>query len=234
MVATICLLMRFQLTAARRRLGFSALRRNVGQPGFNSQPPGGGWVGQVDCRRRYPVSTHSRPEAAGTTGCSVIRDYDSFQLTAARRRLGDLCCERVSLGRVSTHSRPEAAGYHGVIDRLARAGFNSQPPGGGWPLSIVDIRAVGIVSTHSRPEAAGEQYFSVTMQHQGFNSQPPGGGWQAMADADRAHERVSTHSRPEAAGRSPSKTQCQARCFNSQPPGGGWWPCCQWCWWCSG
>ena len=38
----------------------------------------------------------------------------------------------MSMYRVSTHSRPKAAGFFpfGILERLA--GFNSQPPEGGW------------------------------------------------------------------------------------------------------
>ena len=54
----------FQLTAARRRL-----------------------VNHFGCKLYvHFVSTHSRPKAAGTGSCYVIKNGE-FQLTAARRRL---------------------------------------------------------------------------------------------------------------------------------------------------
>ena len=58
--------------------------------------------------RRVQVSTHSRPKAAGIT-ISFALNSISFQLTAARRRLGVVT------------QRP--------VDRVS---FNSQPPEGGW------------------------------------------------------------------------------------------------------
>ena len=57
---------KFQLTAARRRLGHG---RSFGHifGGFNSQPPEGGWgLGQSGAGGRDEVSTHSRPKAAGS------------------------------------------------------------------------------------------------------------------------------------------------------------------------
>ena len=62
---------------------------------------------------RLPVSTHSRPKAAG-----------------AQRQPAQ------SLSKVSTHSRPKAAGRKKVIgeDKVHR--FNSQPPEGGWGHTV--------------------------------------------------------------------------------------------------
>ena len=103
-------LVQFQLTAARRRLdlvcfadkfviaGFNSQPPeggwsptgypNLPVDGFNSQPPEGGWR-SAECIKptQQPVSTHSRPKAAG----------------------GRLCCLWLC-HTVSTHSRPKAAG----------------------------------------------------------------------------------------------------------------------------
>ena len=78
----------------------------------------------------------------------------AFQHTAARRRL----------------ARPRQAG-------TAEAGFNTQPPEGGW--------------RNRPPESAIRA---------GFNTQPPEGGWAATPAACGCHQAVSTHSRPKAAG----------------------------------
>ena len=144
---------RFQLTAARRRLDLL---------------PG--------CRliRKY-VSTHSRPKAAGGVRSHPNRCLP-FQLTAARRRLGFVFRHRIHVKWVSTHSRPKAAGViatvisteHGFqltaarrrldlwrVDTLDQAGFNSQPPEGGWPV----LRRGALLDSC-------------------FNSQPPEGGWE--------------------------------------------------------
>ena len=55
--------------------------------GFNTQPPEGGWNDELILAKKYIVSTHSRPKAAG------------FARFAA-----------APLESVSTHSRPKAAG----------------------------------------------------------------------------------------------------------------------------
>ena len=120
----------FQLTAARRRLGVSFCCR-ISARGFNSQPPEGGWVRKsvsavificfnsqppeggwrvsFCCRISARVSTHSRPKAAGQPACRLNR-ASAFQLTAARRRLGDAVQSILVCRAVSTHSRPKAAG----------------------------------------------------------------------------------------------------------------------------
>ena len=56
---------KFQLTAARRRLGRLGNERTR-RMGFNSQPPEGGWVIGAKQFKGNIVSTHSRPKAAGS------------------------------------------------------------------------------------------------------------------------------------------------------------------------
>ena len=76
----------FQHTAARRRLdGFHGA--SFRQARFNTQPPEGGWIFGRFPLRRYSVSTHSRPKAAGM-----------YMLLKPGHTA------------VSTHSRPKAAG----------------------------------------------------------------------------------------------------------------------------
>ena len=99
----------FQHTAARRRLGrrdldnmhasmfqHTAARRRL--VGFNA----GGSVFK-------PVSTHSRPKAAGFCRPSVR-----------------------AVVNVSTHSRPKAAGQCRADGSIHADSFNTQPPEGGW------------------------------------------------------------------------------------------------------
>ena len=107
-----CKIIKFQLTAARRRLGYprgfqchhdcfnsqppeggwEVFRFGLAQHvSFNSQPPEGGWIlhfGAVDSA--LPVSTHSRPKAAGHLSWYIRLIRFLFQLTAARRRLDNL------------------------------------------------------------------------------------------------------------------------------------------------
>ena len=77
----------FQHTAARRRLAERWSRR----------------------RQHRPISTHSRPKAAG-------RRADVFQAVRI----------------ISTHSRPKAAGWRGSAALPPISDFNTQPPEGGW------------------------------------------------------------------------------------------------------
>ena len=122
---------KFQLTAARRRLG-PILFMWVVLRCFNSQPPEGGWPSSQPSAHSFRVSTHSRPKAAGCRygRHAAIRGRFQltaarrrlvnsgvrtcchwwFQLTAARRRLGDFVTRHPPRGKVSTHSRPKAAG----------------------------------------------------------------------------------------------------------------------------
>ena len=121
----------FQHTAARRRLGKL-----------------------VDLlETQEPVSTHSRPKAAGSE-MSVLTNTFLFQHTAARRRLGTQVLSPLTAFAVSTHSRPKAAG------RVGQICYGTQ-----------------IVSTHSRPKAAGPVFIGSAWEYHGFNTQPPEGGW---------------------------------------------------------
>ena len=80
----------FQLTAARRRLDLSACQAQIHQR-FNSQPPEGGWASGSRCPALYS-SFNSQPPEGGWyfTIIGIIRPQ-TFQLTAARRRLGCRC-----------------------------------------------------------------------------------------------------------------------------------------------
>ena len=121
---------------------------------------------------------------------------------------------------VSTHSRLKAAGHKRAVHRFARAGFNTQPPEGGWiddaaryraghvsthsrlkaaGTTLLAIWRRRIVSTHSRLKAAGQSQGSMRCVSSGFNTQPPEGGWIRFATASS-----------------------EAVCFNTQPPEGGW------------
>ena len=82
-----------------------------------------------------------------------------FQLTAARRRLGDYESGYMRGYHVSTHSRPKAAGD-----------------------SLISLDWIVKVSTHSRPKAAGFFIVILIDKRGGFNSQLPEGGWSAATE----------------------------------------------------
>ena len=185
---------------------------------FNTQPPEGGW-GQfwggafpicefqhTAARRRlvlcfwgamimYPVSTHSRPKAAGLVSATLRFTCATFQHTAARRRLGD--------------------GYSRL--QVLNQGFNTQPPEGGWitkqaaPIGewtfqhtaarrrLVSPMVNPMVSTHSRPKAAGQELMRFAPANiVSTHSRPKAAGISLFTIYN--YRRVSTHSRPKAAG----------------------------------
>ena len=59
---------------------------------------------------------------------------------------------------------------------LRSAGFNTQPPEGGWGQAFTKAFQ-SVVSTHSRLKAAGKDSPTTTPRSHGFNTQPPEGGW---------------------------------------------------------
>ena len=103
--------------------------------------------------RRRPVSTHSRPKAAGKD--LALQESKTFVSTHSRpKAAGPRCRARYPRPAVSTHSRPKAAGCPTTVPRASISSFNTQPPEGGW---------------HDGQPAGGGK--------QSFNTQPPEGGW---------------------------------------------------------
>ena len=123
-----------------------------------------------------PVSTHSRPKAAGAATAGAAGDGE-FQHTAARRQLVFGYRRQITLEAVSTHSRPKAAGE-------VQAAIMRQQQ----------------VSTHSRPKAAGPVQPPLFVRVLRFNTQPPEGSWVHAWRVFDDFRAVSTHSRPKAAG----------------------------------
>ena len=151
----------------------SITRRN--SLSFNTQPPEGGWLNHVAI-------------AAAVTG---------FQHTAARRRLVDKPKERhfKSLFQHTAARRRLAACRRGSI---LDAGFNTQPPEGGWKPQI-----------HHIP------------QYHSFNTQPPEGGWSSAQRRQTRDSRFNTQP-PEGGWRPSAPCRFDIVCFNTQPPEGGW------------
>ena len=82
-----------------------------------------------------PVSTHSRPKAAGGDSGQVV-SLGGFQHTAARRRLASDLTSTTDDTDVSTHSRPKAAGLLCFKESRGYSCFNTQPPEGGWKYNL--------------------------------------------------------------------------------------------------
>ena len=120
---------------------------------FNTQPPEGGWGNFGHARQHVVVSTHSRLKAAGGRRAQTAR-----------------------VERVSTHSRLKAAGKHRRRPGLQTAGFNTQPPEGGWVGLHNRLAARGCFNTQP-PEGGWSQTRPAKMDTCCFNTQPPEGGW---------------------------------------------------------
>ena len=100
----------------------------------------------------------------------------SFQLTAARRRLGIVGVIVLDGDGVSTHSRPKAAGYVADFDTAADL-FQLTAARRRLGQEISGRECNYVVSTHSRPKAAGIHEAHAGVPLECFNSQPPEGGW---------------------------------------------------------
>ena len=122
--------MRFQLTAARRRL-----------PPKNGQGFGYLLFQLTAARRRLPRATRHSVTSS------------KFQLTAARRRLRTAGSKFPVFGEVSTHSRPKAAAFlHCVKQGTHQVSTHSRPKAAA-PFHPIHPPPIN-VSTHSRPKAA--------------------------------------------------------------------------------
>ena len=101
------------------------------------------------------------------------------------------------------------------------AGFNTQPPEGGW-LNVSAAWLISGVSTHSHPKVAGIPSAEICAVPICFNTQPPEGGWDSTpTNGDTI---VSFNTQPPEGGWFRTGlyiTQSYGR-FNTQPPEGGW------------
>ena len=210
----------FQHTAARRRLGPANELLRHPHLCFNTQPPEGGWQRFLRPGALHIVSTHSRPKAAGSLKplklswlkcfntqppeggwlvlLCMIFPFTRFQHTAARRRLDTLPSSWAYAARVSTHSRPKAAGSVLQGPCTFQRRFNTQPPEGGWARQPAQS-GFDRVSTHSRPKAAGStKQCSIVLckfQHTAARRR-----LERLFSKTDSTVFVSTHSRPKAAG----------------------------------
>ena len=166
----------FQHTAARRRLDLY-IPKAAFLVSFNTQPPEGGWAARARraAGRRKRFNTQP-PEGGWLTELPEHNVLFEFQHTAARRRLVVHGTMLFLLYSVSTHSRPKAAGRPKGCLNSPSAGFNTQPPEGGWAV-VGGLWNVWEVSTHSRPKAAGCWHIWSDRLPCSFNTQPPEGGW---------------------------------------------------------
>ncbi len=157
-----------------------------------------------------PVSTHSRPKAAGFFP-EQAQSMTAVSTHSRPKAAGLGLRYPVAFQRVSTHSRPKAAGLLPVELIFDCFCFNTQPPEGGWGFGLWQLmhmaefqhtaarRRLGPAPLHPRPR--------LPFQH---------------TAARRRLGQVSTHSRPKAAGQFIRSAGVTVRGFNTQPPEGGW------------
>ena len=121
-----------------------------------------------------------------------------FQHTAARRRLGRWKLKNATNAGFNT--QPPEGGWDNHLQQSRRmAGFNTQPPEGGW--LVIDLAPFFYHCFNTQPPEGG--WIKRTPQADsifGFNTQPPEGGWDYIRANGHITSLVSTHSRPKAAG----------------------------------
>ena len=213
-------LLKFQHTAARRRLGYICMTvhllshvsthsrpKAAGRPqsrrfmildGFNTQPPEGGWFLSRAAFEAHADRFNTQPPEGGWAGQTAYQTKRSkFQHTAARRRLAAVRLFWRLRQTVSTHSRPKAAGSEEIVSTL-----------------------LFTVSTHSRPKAAGSS--NAARQTYRLFQHTAARRRLGCVSIFKSTDSVSTHSRPKAAGLSPMMLRLCFSRFNTQPPEGGW------------
>ena len=191
--------LRFQHTAARRRLVENFGRINIRIFCFNTQPPEGGWFCSIRFILIFDLFQHTAARRRLADVFAYNKWHVAFQHTAARRRLVKRMMEVFRIFKVSTHSRPKAAGRVTAYKSVMYASFNTQPPEGGWPMKSVVLRICRRCFNTQPPEGGWLTALSWTKPKFSFNTQPPEGGWLRRRSP-----------RGRGAG------------FNTQPPEGGW------------
>ena len=105
--------------------------------------------------------------------------------------------------------------------KIRKAGFNTQPPKGGWPNQYALNGFHTVVSTHSRLKAAGHHQQRLPKPKNRFNTQPPKGGWCFRLCRLLCFAGFNTQP-PKGGWLYPSKRTYHIAGFNTQPPKGGW------------
>ena len=170
---------KFQHTAARRRLDITYALYMPYQISFNTQPPEGGWVWfflTVDFFFSFQHTAARRRLVVGATDYLLNL---TFQHTAARRRLG-LCDWYVNqTGAVSTHSRPKAAGLENFFWLLGEV-FQHTAARRRLVVPItLKVDTVRFQHTAAR-RRLGPKIISADCFLFCFNTQPPEGGWMTI------------------------------------------------------
>ena len=170
-------------------------------------------------------------------------NYQMFQHTAARRRLGQATL--LSAAACCFNTQPPEGGWAsdglyfastirfqhtaarrrlgaGQSDRLGIVMFQHTAARRRLARAAIARQAVMRVSTHSRPKAAGEGYKKQFFEHTWFQHTAARRRLGNRLTFDFRTFEVSTHSRPKAAGSIIWLSPMISFGFNTQPPEGGW------------
>ena len=133
-IDNLFIMLLFQHTAARRRLGLDRAGRGWTTFSFNTQPPEGGWHLSLMVILSLSGFQHTAARRRLAVLAAMVPNKAGFQHTAARRRLGSDAASSATCSEVSTHSRPKAAGCLRLVLGRGWFCFNTQPPEGGWAI----------------------------------------------------------------------------------------------------
>ena len=117
---------------------------------FNTQPPEGGWINQVDLKDGLMMFQHTAARRRLGLYCHFYAIFQRFQHTAARRRLGRARARRQVC--LCFNTQPPEGGwiFIAAIDNQLDS-FNTQPPEGGWSWrSLRQIPAPSFQHTAAR------------------------------------------------------------------------------------
>ena len=126
---------KFQHTAARRRLVLYSVYQRRPKTGFNTQPPEGGWVFNDPVTGNFYVSTHSRPKAAGSNWANAQTSSKRFNTPPPEGGWRRPYAVR-KIKRCFNTQPPEGGWIQAILLRCRRFCFNTQPPEGGWRLIL--------------------------------------------------------------------------------------------------
>ena len=125
-------LQQFQHTAARRRLD-RILRNGAPIPKFQHTAARRRLAFTKSGNKALIVSFNTQPPEGGWPFCLLPFMAWLVSTHSRPKAAGVLLAAGIAALSVSTHSRPKAAGTHYGRSRKKRNGFNTQPPEGGWP-----------------------------------------------------------------------------------------------------
>ena len=160
--------MRFQHTAARRRLGTRRQQQPMGTLCFNTQPPEGGWEFPA-CVRQVICSFNTQPPEGGWGLTRTVR-----------------------IRIKSFNTQPPEGGWLRSRKPIGvPLSFNTQPPEGGWVVKLLS-KCYHLMFQHTAARRRLGSKFWCRNCPLCFNTQPPEGGWQLFMQLHPAERSFNT------------------------------------------